>query len=61
MMNTKNLITAFELHYTILYYLVLIMLWWAILLIVLGSVIGFIGILVIGYMIYLAATADSRK
>jgi len=37
------------------------MLWWAILLIVLGSVIGLIGILVIGYMIYLAATAESRQ
>ncbi len=35
--------------------------WWAILLIVLGSVVGFIAILVIGYMAFLAITADSRQ
>jgi len=35
--------------------------WWAILLIVLGSVVGLIALVVIGFMIFLAATADSRK
>ncbi len=34
---------------------------WAIALIVIGSLVGFIGILVIGYFIFLAATADSRQ
>jgi len=34
---------------------------WAIALIVIGSLVGFVGILIIGYFIYLAITADSRQ
>jgi len=35
--------------------------WWAILLIVLGSVVGLIALVVIGFMAFLAITADSRQ
>ena len=38
-----------------------IMEWWAILLIVLGSVVGLIALVVIGFMAFLAITADSRQ
>lgn len=37
-----------------------IMTWWAILLIVLGGLIGLIGIVILGFIAYLAITADSR-
>ena len=35
--------------------------WWVILLIVLGGIIGLAAVVIIGFMIFLAATADSRK
>ena len=35
--------------------------WWVILLIVLGSIVGLIALVVIGFMGFLAITADSRK
>jgi len=35
--------------------------WWAILLIVLGSIVGLIALVVIGFMAFLAITADSRQ
>jgi hypothetical protein len=37
------------------------MVWWAILLIVLGSLVGLIGLIVIFWFIFLAGTADSVK
>ncbi len=35
--------------------------WWAIVLIVLGSIVGLIVLAVIGFMAFLAITADSRQ
>ena len=38
-----------------------VMEWWAILLIVLGGVVLLIALVIIGFMVFLAATADSRQ